>query len=139
TATRTRYIPLAFLHVAAETPVSDHGDTDERPSPPPKAKRASDSAAAATAPAAMLAQHRAGGSCTTTTVSAAREMASMDCYSGHCRPKINYWSAKKFPQPEAVKSVSLSEQRKAELLLSKLPRNLNRSEKFPKSASDERE
>src|SRR5437762_5281339 len=86
TATRTRYIPLAFLNVAAETPVSDHGDTDERPSPAPKAKRANESAAAATAPAAMLAQHRVGGSWTTTTVSA-RDTASMGCCSGHCKPR----------------------------------------------------
>ena len=59
TATSTRYIPVAVLKVAAETPESAHGEIEESPRPAPKARRARVNAAVATAPAAMLAHDAA--------------------------------------------------------------------------------
>src|ERR1700734_2316050 len=54
-------MPVPVLNVAAETPLSLHGDTAERPSPAQNAIRTRDKAAAATAPAAIAGQDTAEG------------------------------------------------------------------------------
>src|ERR1700689_5517326 len=68
-------MPVLLLKVDAETPLSLHGDTADRPSPAPHAIRRRASAAAPTAPAARNPHDVAD--CASTIVDAARKSVSI--------------------------------------------------------------
>jgi hypothetical protein len=67
-------MPVPTSKVDADTPVSLHGDMDEKPIPAPKATRRSVSAAAATAPAATAAHETPD--CASTVAAAALAVAA---------------------------------------------------------------
>src|ERR1700733_3518203 len=72
-------MPVPISKVEAETPLSLHGDIEERPKPAPKATRTSVNAAAATAPAAIAGQDApvSVASVCTSTISTAVSIAML--------------------------------------------------------------
>jgi hypothetical protein len=64
-------MPVPTSKVDAETPVSLHGDMDEKPIPAPNAMRRSVRAAAATAPAATAGHETLDSACRSTTAALA--------------------------------------------------------------------
>src|ERR1700691_2514497 len=74
-------MPVATLKVEADTPLSLHGETAEKPMPAPNATSKRVNAAAATAPAATAAHDTAG--CASTIVVAPRRSVSIECSRGN--------------------------------------------------------
>src|ERR1700733_14675522 len=74
-------MPVATLKVEAETPLSLHGETAEKPMPAPNAISRRVNAAAATAPAATAAPDTAG--CASTIVVALRRSVSIESSRGN--------------------------------------------------------
>src|ERR1700733_15891022 len=74
-------MPVATLNVPAETPLSLHGETAEKPMPAPNPTSNRVNAAAATAPAATAGHDTAG--CASTIVVALRRSVSIECSRGN--------------------------------------------------------
>src|ERR1700688_1651382 len=74
-------MPVATLKVEAETPLSLHGETAEKPMPAPNAISRRVNAAAATAPAATAGHDTAD--CASTIVVALRRSVSMESSRGN--------------------------------------------------------